>query len=57
MKLGTWNFRSLQTAGYFTAAVRELASYKLDVVSVKEVKWDKGSTVTVNRNGSFVNTE
>jgi hypothetical protein len=42
-----WNVRSLYTVGSITAAARELASYKLDVVGVKEVKWDRGSTVTV----------
>ena len=42
-----WNVRSLYTAGSITAAARELASYKLDVVGVKEVTWDKESKVTV----------
>ena len=27
------------------AAARELGRYKLDVVGVKEVRWDKGGTV------------
>jgi len=30
-------------AGSLKAAVRELARYKLDVVGVQEVRWDKGS--------------
>lgn len=42
-----WNVRSLRTGGSITVAARELASYKLDVVGVKEVKWDKGSTVPI----------
>jgi len=42
-----WNVRGLHTAGSITGAARELASYKLDVVGVKEVKWDKESTVPV----------
>jgi hypothetical protein len=29
-------------AGSLTAAVRELARYKLDLVGVQEVRWDKG---------------
>jgi len=45
MKIGTWKVKSLYRAGSFKAATRELARYKLDVVGVQEVRWDKGSTV------------
>ena len=45
MRFGTWNFRSLCRAGSFTAAARELARYKLDLVGIQEVRWDKGGTV------------
>jgi len=41
MKLGTWNVRSFYGAGSLKAAARELARYKLDVVVVQEVRWDK----------------
>jgi hypothetical protein len=30
MRLGTWNGKSLYRAGFFTAAAREIARYKLD---------------------------
>ena len=43
--LGTWNVRSLYRAGSLKAAARELARYKLDLVGVQEVRWDKGGTV------------
>ena len=43
--LGTWNVRSLYTAGSLMAAARELARYKLDLVGVQEVRWEKGGTV------------
>src|SRR5215469_944672 len=43
--LGIWNVRSLYRAGSLTAAARELARYKLDLVGVQEVRWDKGGTV------------
>ena len=43
--LVTWNVRSLYRAGSLTAVARELASYKLDLVGVQEVRWDKGGTV------------
>jgi hypothetical protein len=39
--LGTWNVRCLYKAGLLTAAARELARYKLDLVVVQEVRWDK----------------
>ena len=45
MKLGTWNVRSLYRAGSLKAEARELGRYKLDVVGVQEVRWDKGGTV------------
>ena len=43
--LGTWNVRSLYRAGSLTAVTRELARYKLDLVGMQEVRWDKGDTV------------
>jgi len=45
MKIGTWNVRSLYRAGSIKTAARELVRYKLDVVGVQEVRWDKGGTV------------
>jgi len=41
---GMWNVRSLYKSGSLTAVARELARYKLDVVGVQEVKWDKEGT-------------
>ena len=41
MRYGTWNVRSLYGAGSLTAAARELARYKLDLVGMQEVRWDK----------------
>ena len=43
--LGTWNVRSLYRAGSLMAAARKLARYKLDLVGVQEVRWDKECTV------------
>jgi len=44
MRFGTWNARSLYRSGSLTAAAAagELARYKLDLVGVQEVRWDKG---------------
>ena len=49
--LGTWNVRSLYRAGSLTAVARELATYKLNLVGVREVRWDKGGTV---RAGDYI---
>jgi len=45
MRFGTLNVRSLYKVGSFTAAARELARYKLDLVGVQEVRWDREGTV------------
>ena len=45
IKLGTWNVRSFYRAVSLNAAARELARYKLDVVGVQDVRWDKEGTV------------
>ena len=44
IRLGTWNVRSLYRVGSLMAAARELARYKLDLVGVQEVRWDKEGT-------------
>ena len=41
--LGIWNVRSLYRAGALMAAARELARYKLNLVGVQEVRWEKGA--------------
>ena len=43
--LGTWNVRSLYWAGSLMAVAKELARYKLDLVGVQEVRWDKEGTI------------
>jgi exonuclease III len=45
MHFGTWNVRSLYSSGSLITAARELAKYKLDLVGVQEVRWDKEGTV------------
>src|SRR5215510_13303387 len=45
--IGTWNVRSLYRVGSLMAAARELARYKLDLLGVQEVRWDKEGTVRV----------
>ena len=47
MRFGTWNVKSLYRAGLFTAATRELARCKLDLVGVQEVRWDREGTLRI----------
>jgi exonuclease III len=53
MRFSTWNVRSLYRLGSLTAAAIELARYKLDLVGVQEVRWDKGSRVTAGEYNFF----
>jgi len=53
MRFGMWNVRSLCRAGSLRGAARELARYRLVLVGVQEVRWDKGGTVRAG-NYSFL---
>lgn len=43
MTFSTWIVSSLYTSGSLTALARELATYKLDLVSIQEIRWGKGA--------------
>jgi exonuclease III len=45
MRFGTWNVRSLYRSGSLMTVVEELARFKLDLVGVQEVRWDKAGTI------------
>jgi hypothetical protein len=45
MRFGTWNVRSLHTADSLRAVAKEISKYKLHLVEVQEVRWDRGGTV------------
>ena len=57
MRFGKWNVRSLYRAGSLTAAVRELARYKLYLVCVQDVRWDKGGPVSAGDYNFFIEKE
>jgi len=57
MRFGTWNVRNLYRAGSFTAAARELARYKLDIVGVQEVRWGREGTVRAEDYNFFCGKE
>jgi exonuclease III len=44
IRFGTWNVRSLYRSGSLKTIARELGKYKLDLMGVQEVRWDKGGT-------------
>jgi hypothetical protein len=44
MRFGTWNVRSMHRAGSFRAVSEEISKYKLELVGVQEVRWDRGGT-------------
>jgi hypothetical protein len=44
MKFGTCDVRNLCRAGLLTTGAREIAKYKIDLVGVQEVRWDRGVT-------------
>jgi hypothetical protein len=45
MSFGTWNVRSMYRSGSLMIVARELAKYKVHLVGVQEVRWDKEGTV------------
>jgi hypothetical protein len=44
MRFGTWNVRILYRAGSLITAAKEISKYKLHLVGVEEVRWDRGGT-------------
>jgi hypothetical protein len=44
MRFGSWGVRSLHKASALKKVARELGKYKLDLVGVGEVRWEKGGT-------------
>jgi hypothetical protein len=45
LRFGNWNVTSHYWSGSLTAAARELAGYKLDLLGVKEFRCDKEGIV------------
>jgi hypothetical protein len=42
MRFGTWSLRILYSVGSLMTISRKLSKYKLDLVRVKEVRWEGG---------------
>jgi len=52
-RIGTWNVRTMYRAGSVTTEARELARYKLDIVGVQEVRWDRWGRVRAGHYNFF----
>jgi len=57
MRFGAWKVRSLYRAYLLTAAAWELARYKLYLMGVQEVRWDKRGTVRAGDYNFFYGKE
>jgi exonuclease III len=44
MRFGTWNVRSCHRTGALKTVAREFGKYKLDLVGVQKVRWEKSGT-------------
>jgi hypothetical protein len=44
MELGAWNVKNLYRSGSLKTVARGLAKYRLDLVGVQGITWDKGDT-------------
>jgi hypothetical protein len=44
MRFGTWTVRSMCKAGSLRSVTEEISKYKLDLMGVQEVRWDRGGT-------------
>jgi hypothetical protein len=44
IRYGKWNVRSLYRAGSLITAAREITKYRLDLVRVQYVRWDRNGT-------------
>jgi hypothetical protein len=45
LRFGTWNIRSIYRAGLLRTVAEEVSIYKLDLVGVQEVRWDRGGNL------------
>jgi hypothetical protein len=44
MRFGTWNVRSLYRSGSLMTIEKEISKYKLHLVGLQEVRWDRSGT-------------
>jgi hypothetical protein len=49
MRFGAWNVRSMYRAGSLRVVSEEVSKYKLYLVGVQQVRWDRGGTETAGQ--------
>jgi hypothetical protein len=57
MRFGAWNNRSMYRAGSLRTVVEEISKYKLDLVGVHEVRWDRRGMEPAERYTFFYGKE
>jgi hypothetical protein len=57
MRFGTWNISTLYRSGPLITAAREIPKYKLDLVGVQEVIWERDGTEPAGNYTSFYGNE
>jgi hypothetical protein len=53
---GTWNVRSMYRTGLLSAVAEEISKYKLDLLGVQEVRWNRGGTEPADEYTFFYGT-
>jgi exonuclease III len=49
ISFSTWNVRNVYRAGSLMIVAKEISKYKLDLVGVQEVRWDRDDTETAGK--------
>jgi hypothetical protein len=57
MRLGTWNIRNIHRAGSLRAVAEEISKYKLDLMGIQKVRWNRGGTEQAGEYAFFYGKE
>jgi hypothetical protein len=53
VRFGMWNVRSLYRAGLLMTVEKQIPNFKLDLVEVQEVRWDRSGTEPAGKHTFF----
>jgi len=53
MRIGFWNVRTLREYGKLKQVEKEMTSYKLDIVGLRETRWKENGEIKT-QNGNFL---
>jgi hypothetical protein len=54
MRFGMWSVSNLYRAGSLTTVMKEISKYKLDLVGVQEVRWDRSGMEPADKRIFFI---